>query len=58
MGDLVAAQSEQIDGCAGGQEVGLGTGFQADAGGVVQGRAARVLPGQAEEAPIAGVNGT
>src|SRR6185295_1704274 len=28
IGYLVAAQAEHVDGCAGGQEVGLGTGFE------------------------------
>jgi hypothetical protein len=32
IGNLVAAEAERVDGCAGGQEVGLGTGFEADAG--------------------------
>ena len=37
IGYLVAAQAEHINGCAGRQEVGLGTGVEAYAGGVVHG---------------------
>src|SRR3954454_5154323 len=37
IGYLVAAQTEHIDGGAGGEEVGLSTGFEADAGGVMHG---------------------
>lgn len=37
VGYFVAVQIEHVDGCVGGEEVGFGTGFEADVGGVVHG---------------------